>query len=221
MSEQPVLELQKRTGTGSNAVRKYRRQGLAPGILYGHGAEPLPVVIDAHAFRMTVPVDQYGSQVVRVSMDGSEAGMALVKAVQINTVSRQILNVDFLSVSSEDHVNVSVSVVVEGESPDFRMGAVLEQIHHSVNLRCSAFEVPSQIIVDISELHIGDAIHAGQLPLPVGSELHQSAEDVILLIVSPTKALTEEAVEVETTPTDASGVGSALTGEKQKESSPS
>jgi len=209
MSEQLVLELQTRSGMGSHAVKKYRRQGMAPGIIYGHGDESLPVVTDAHIFRKAVTVDQYGSQVVKLKVDGRDAGSALVKSVQLNTVSRQILNIDFLRVSSEDRVNVSVSLVTEGESADARMGAVVEQIHHSVSLRCSAFEVPTQITIDVSEMHIGDSVHAGQIPLPPGCELHQAPEDVILLVAAPTKAISEEAVEVEAVATDAEGVGPA------------
>lgn len=221
MSEQQVLELETRTGMGSHAVKKYRRQGMAPGIIYGHGDESLPVLTNAHTFRKVVAVGQYGSQVVKLNLDGREAGSALVKGVQINTVSRQILNIDFMRVSSEDRVNVSVSVVVEGESLNARTGAVVEQLFHSVSLRCSAFEVPTQITIDVSQMQIGDSVHAGQLPLPSGAELHQSADDVILLVAPPTKVAVEEPVEVEALSTEEGGVGPALTGEKQTEDTPS
>ena len=206
MSEQPTLNLKTRAGMGSNAAKKYRREGMAPGIVYGH-TEPQAVMTDAHAFRMTVPIDQYGSQVVRITVDDREAGAALVKKVQINTVSRQILNIDFQRVSLEDRINVSVSLVTVGESPDVKVGAMLEQFLHSVNLRCSAFEVPAQITVDVSEMHIGDSLHASALSLPAGCELNMSPEEVILLIAAPTKAA--EVVEVEATPTETEATGPA------------
>ncbi|MHB0935309.1 MAG: 50S ribosomal protein L25 [Armatimonadota bacterium] len=209
MSEQLTLQLKTRAGMGSNAVKKYRREGMAPGIVYGH-SEPLAVLTDAHNFRMTVPVDQYGSQVVRITVDDKDAGSALVKGVQINTVTRQILNIDFQRVSLEDRINVSVSLVAEGESPDVKQGAMLEQFLHSVSLRCSAFEVPSQIVVDISGMHVGDSLHAADLPLPVGCELNMSPEEVILLITAPRGA---EIVEVEATPTETEATGPAATAE--------
>lgn len=211
MSEQPTLHLKSRAGIGSNAVKKYRRQGMAPGIVYGH-TEPLAVMTDAHTFRMTVPVEHYGSQVVRITVDGEDAGSALVKSVQINTINRQILNIDFQRVSSEDRVNVSVNVVVEGESADARMGAVVEQPTHAVTLRCSAFEVPSQITVDVSNLHIGDTVHAADLVLPPGCELHSPPEEVIVVVAAPTKA--EEPVGVEATETDTEASGPAATAEE-------
>ena len=211
MSEQPMLHLKSRAGMGSNAVKKYRREGLAPGIVYGH-TEPLAVMTDAHAFRMTVPIEQYGSQVVRITVDDTDAGSALVKGVQINTVNRQILNIDFQRVSLEDRINVSVSLVAEGESPDARLGAMLEQFLHSVNLRCSAFEVPAQIVVDISGMHIGDSLRAADLPLPADCELNTSPEEIILLVAAPTKAA--EPVEVEATETDTEASGPAATAEE-------
>jgi len=217
MSEQPTLQLKTRTCMGSNAVKKYRREGMTPGIIYGHG-ESLPVLTDAHDFRMTVPVEQYGSQVIHIAVDGRDAGSALVKGVQINTVSRQILNIDFQRVSSEDRVNVSVSLVTEGEPADIRMGAVLEQFIHSVNLRCSAFEVPAQITVDVSGMRVGDSLHASELLLPPGCELNTAPEEVIVLVAAPTKAAVE--LPAETEAVSAEGVGPALTGEKQKDEFP-
>jgi len=203
MSEQPTLQLKTRAGMGSNAAKKYRREGLAPGILYGH-SEPVAVLTDAHAFRMTVPVDQYGSQVVLITVDDNNAGAALVKGVQINTVSRQILNIDFQRVSLEDRINVSVSLVTEGESPDVKSGAMLEQFLHAVSLRCSAFEVPSQIVFDISGMHVGDSLHAADLPLPAGCELNMAPEEVILLVTMP-RGTEAAAVEATQTETEASG----------------
>lgn len=217
MNDQPVLTLKTRPLAGSNSAKRFRRNGLVPGIVYGHG-EALPVLADTHEFRHTIPTEHYGSQVIRLQIDGRDAGAALVKAVQLNTVTRQILNVDFQRVSSEDRVNVSVSILVENEPADARAGGVLEQFVHAVTIRCSAFQVPEQIAVDVSKMHIGDSLHAGQLVLPGSCELVMNPEEVILIVAAPT--VTEARVAVEPTPTAAEGSGPGLTEEKQKDDFP-
>jgi len=210
MADQVTLALISRTGVGSNATRKLRRQGLAPGNLFGHG-ESRNVAVDAHDFRMAVPVEHYGSQLVRLTLDGKDAGAALVKNVQVNTLSRDILNIDFQRVQMEDRVTVPVSVVTVGEPADTRAGARLEQFAHSVAVRCGAFDVPEQITVDVSNMHIGDSVHASELPLPPGVELAETPEEVVIHVAAPAKpVLEQEAAETEAT-------GPTVAGGKQKD----
>ncbi len=193
MAEQPVLAVEARTSVGSNTARQIRRAGRIPGILYGHGTEQ-PISLDAHDFSTHVPPSHYGSFVVQVSLDGKSVGAALVAAVQVNTLRRQILHVDLQRVSSSDRVHVSVPVVLTGEPAAVRAGGVLEQFNHAVNLRCGAFEVPEQILYDITPLQLGDALHAGQLALPADAELLDKPDEVIALIVPPTVPVSEEAI---------------------------
>lgn len=190
MAEQITIKLISRPGVGSNAVKKLRAQGLAPANIFGHG-EPVTVATDAHEFRQSVSTEHYGSQLVHLELDGKDAGMAMVKAVQVNTLKRQILNIDFQRVNIEDRVTVQVPVVAVGTPVDTRIGGMLDQAVHNIALRCDAFSVPEQITVDVTNMHIGDAVHGSDLPLPPGVELAATPDELILHVVAPTKSAQE------------------------------
>ena len=128
----------------------------------------------------------------------------MVKAVQVNTLKHDVMNVDLQRVGQEDRVSISVSIVLEGEPEAVRLGGVLEQLMHSVNLRCRVANVPTQITHDVSELQIGETLQAGQLALPLECELLDKGDDLIAVIGAPTVPILEETVVVEP---DISGPG--------------
>ncbi len=214
MADQPKLMVESRTQHGSAVAGRLRRQGRIPGVLYGRG-ESQPVSIDATEFRQQVPVGGYGSMIVTLFLDGVEAGVALVKAVQVNTLEHSVMNVDLQRVNQQDRVSISVSVLLEGEPAAVRLGGVLEQLMHSVNLRCRVSNVPAVLTYDVSEMQIGETIHARDLLLSPECELLDKPDDAIAVIVAPTVPVEEEPVEVAPEVS-----GPELEGGKQKDDFP-
>ncbi|MHB9026396.1 MAG: 50S ribosomal protein L25 [Armatimonadota bacterium] len=216
MADRPELTLEPRAEHGSSVARKLRRQGRIPGVLYGHG-EPMLVSLDIHQFQATVKPSHYGSAIVRLQLAGKSSGDALVKAVQTNPVGRRILAVDLLRVSREDRLHVSVSIVLVGDAPGTHAGGVLEQLIHSVNLRCRAQDVPEQITYDISNMQIGESIHLNHLAFPPNCEVLDALEETVAVILTPKVQVTPEEVEVVVE----EGVsGPQLTGEQEKDDFP-
>ncbi|HEY3377608.1 MAG TPA: 50S ribosomal protein L25 [Armatimonadota bacterium] len=215
MSDQLSLEIASRANPGSASSRKLRRAGRLPATLYGHGTAE-SVSLDLLAFRREITPDHYGAVVVHLTQGETSVGTALVKSVQVDTIKHQLLHVDLQRVDAADRIHVVVPVVLQGEPDAVRLGGVLEQAVHTINLRCRADDVPAQISYDVTPLGIGDAVHAEQLALPAGSELLERPDDVIAVILAPTVPALEEAVNVEPAVS-----GPELVGEKQKEDFPS
>ena len=197
MSDQPTLHAETRPKVGTQASHKVRKQGRIPGVLYGHG-DPQPISLDALTFSHTVSPNHYGALMVQLMLDGRPAGSALVKAVQVNTVGKHIMNVDLQRVSAEDRVAVSVPIVLIGESAAARQGGVLEQFVHSINVRCRADAMPQQITYDITALSMDESVHAAQLELPPDVELLDKPDETIIKMAPPTvhaEAATEVVAE--------------------------
>lgn len=215
MSDHITLQIESRTGVGTHAANKMRHQGRIPGVLYGHG-ESHPISLDGTSFRRQVSPEHYGSAVVTLQEDNKNIGSAIVKEVQYNTLKGQITHIDLQRVSAEDRVQVSIPVVLTGEPVSARTGGgVLEQNVHSINIRCRAADVPTEITFDVTPLELGESVHASQLALPAGSELLDKADEVIAVVILPNEPALEEPVTVDTEVS-----GPALTGEKQKDSFP-
>lgn len=213
MTDQPTLAVTTRARVGSHTSRQLRRRGQVPAVLYGHGAEPLPVLLDATEFRHTVASSHYGSQMVMLQLDGHEAGMALVKAVQLDTLHRQVLAVDLQRVHMDERVQVSVPIMLVGElAPS---GAALEHMLHAINLRCGASDVPTELQFDISTLEIGEVLRVSQFPLPPGAELLDDPQETVAIVAAPSLPVLGQAqVPI------SESAGPELTGEAQQESAP-
>jgi len=179
----PTLAVEPRQNTGSGKARQLRRLGLAPGVVYGHG-ESLAITLNSKAFRETVATDQYGSMLVKLELGGKEAGLALVKNVQVNTLRKEIMSVDLQRVSLLEKLHIAISVVVTGEPVGVHAGGILNIEKHAINVLCVASAVPEQITCDISALGIGDHLTAGQLVLPEGCELLDNADECVATVQS-------------------------------------
>lgn len=214
MPDHVTLQFETRTGSGSRDARKLRRAGRIPGTLFGHG-DSQAITLETTSFRRQIKPDRYGSTMVTLT-DGHQSETALVKEVQTDTLKNEVLHISLQRVEAGDRVSISVPVLLHGEPLGVRAGGVLEQMVHSVDLRCGADQVPSHLDYDVSMLNVNDNVHAAQLALPAGVELLDHADEMIAVVLAPTVPALEEPTRVEPGVT-----GPELTGDKQQEDFPS
>ena len=108
----PTLVAQTRSEFGKGAARRARRAGLVPGVLYGHGGEPVHVDLPAHELFLAVRGQK--NALLELVIEGKKQ-LALVKEVQRHPVSRVLLHADFLAVKAGEVVDVEVPVSIIGE----------------------------------------------------------------------------------------------------------
>ncbi|GIW97473.1 MAG: 50S ribosomal protein L25 [Pirellulaceae bacterium] len=183
-----TLQVEKREQLGTNAVRKLRRQGKIPAILYGHGEENVPLMVAKAEIERVVE-----SGVKLLNLTGAVSETALLRDVAWDSLGSDVLHVDFTRVSLKERVEVTLPVKLRGESPGTSEGGVLEFVVHEITVECPAGSIPDEIEVDISELHLGQTIHAGEVKLPEGAKLISNEHEVIVHVVHPTAET--EAVE--------------------------
>ena len=103
-----------RTETGKGASRRARRLGKVPAVLYGHGADPQHLELDAHDFSAVLRHSGTNA-VLTLDIEGKEQ-LALTKSLEIHPIRRNIQHADLLVVRRGEKVTVEVNVVVEGEA---------------------------------------------------------------------------------------------------------
>jgi large subunit ribosomal protein L25 len=157
--------------------------------VYGHGL-PVSLVLDQHHFSFIEHGSQSGSQLVNLSIDGKDSGLAVVKTVQRNSLKKTLVHIDFQRISLQEQLHVTVSVVLEGEAIGVKEGGMLEMPMHALHLRCEAGEVPDTVTHDISAMKIGDTLEAGAFVLPAGCVLLDRPEECIALIRPPMRTAT-------------------------------
>jgi len=181
------VEVQNRSGLGTRAVARLRGQGLVPAVLYGHGEANVCLSVKREALENLI---KHGTKLVNLS--GAAKDTAILREVQWDTYGTEILHVDFARVSQTEMVTITLPVELHGEAPGLSEGGQLRFATHELTIACPAVRIPEVIRVAVGNLGLGQAIHAGEVPLPEGARVVTPAEVVIVSVFKPAAEATAE-----------------------------
>lgn len=187
--ERVTLEAKRREGLGRGRVRKLRRTGQIPGIVYGRGTEPTPIAVDARALRGALHTQAGMNVLIDLAIgDGTASGRTvMVKDVQRDIFRKDtIVHVDFHTIDLTQTVEAHVPLVLKGTPKGVTDdGGILEVQLREVLVECLPTQIPEHIDVDVSALGIGDSLHVSDLSLPAEVTLVSEPEQVIATVVAP------------------------------------
>ena len=161
-----------RSEQGKGAVRRLRRAGRIPAIMYGAGKEPMPIALAENLVRRQLSNEAFFSHVLTVKVDGREE-RAVIKSLQRHPATERILHLDLLRVSETQRITMLVPIHFENEedSPGRRAGGSISHHATEVEITCLPKDLPEFLSVDTLHMNIGDSIHLSQIPLPEGVEV--------------------------------------------------
>jgi large subunit ribosomal protein L25 len=181
------IAAESRAEFGKGAARRIRRAGKVPGVLYGHGQDPVHISLPGHELMLALKT---ANVLLSVDLNG-DSQLALPKQVQRDPIRGFIDHVDLILVRRGEKVTVDVRVLAIGDVvPD----ALVSLEHTSIPLAVEATHIPESVVVDISGLPIGSQVLASDLKLPEGAEL---AIDPDALVVNVFAAPTVEELEAD------------------------
>lgn len=186
--EAKKLNVQDRAQTRKAASGRLRRDGKIPAVIYG-AIEPMNITVDEHEFRTAFKRITENTIIELTLPSGTHE--VLVKDYQRDNITGQILHIDFYEFKKGVALRTRVPVRLTGNPIGVREGGVLETLMHQVDVECLPKLLPEEIIGDIAELKIGDALHIRQLPIPEGVKVLQTADQVVCLV---THRMAEEEV---------------------------
>ena len=208
-----------RDGGGKGSARKLRADGLVPGIVYGHGMEPVKVAIDSRDLYHVLHTGA-GSNVLVDLHVGKDRHLAMPREIQRDHVRGQFLHIDFLAVRRDEKITVDVPVHVVGESHGVKEGGVVEHHLWDLKVECLPTDVPQAIEADITELGIGDSLSVADVKVPGNVTVLTPAEETIVSVVPPPviRIEEEEAAEAaEGEEAEAAAEGEGATAEEAQE----
>lgn len=191
MSKQVALAARPRVGTGKSEARNLRREGRVPAIAYGADLEPTALSVDALELYHALHTDAGTNAILRLEVEGADH-LALAREIQRHPVRRDVLHLDFVTVSRNVKVTVDVPVVLMGEAPGVDEGGIADQSLHTASVEVLPLEVPDQLELDISDMQIGDVKRVSDLTLPSGATALDDPETPIVSVVPPTVEPVEE-----------------------------
>lgn len=183
----PDLVVQARAGTGKGAARQARRDGMVPGIVYGGGADPQPIQIPFNELFKRLKAGRFLATLFNLKIEGQEDVRVICRNVQRDVVKDLPTHIDLMRLKRTTKVALFIPVEVEGEdvSPGLKKGGVLSLVRSEVELLVTAADIPDSIVIDVSELEIGDNVTISSVTLPEGAKPTIDRDFVIANIQAP------------------------------------
>jgi large subunit ribosomal protein L25 len=181
---------------GNGPARQLRQKGLVPAVIYGPGKEPEMLSVEYLDLEKVFK----GSQTIQVLLNlniedggGSETRKAMIKELQRNPVSREILHVDFYEIDPNRKILMKVPVVAKGKAAGVEMGGILQIIRRELEVLCLPGEIPDAIEIDVTEIEIGGSIHVKEIPIEGDLEIPTDVDFTVITCLG--KKMEEEEVE--------------------------
>jgi len=193
MAKTMLLKAEIREHTGSKAVQKVRQQSRIPAIVYGHKQAPVAISLDAHNF---VEGLHHGHRLIDVEI-GKKKEKMIVKDLQYDWLGKNIIHADLMRVDISEMVKVTVPIELRGTAIGTHEGGIVEEHADHLEIECRANDIPETIVVSVKEVHVGDALHAGDIELPDGVKLAGLPETLVVTCHLVAAAKTAEQVEEE------------------------
>lgn len=189
-----TVEVKERKETGKNANRRLRATGFVPAVVYGGGREAVPIQVEMKVIQDLLRQEGGEHAVFLLKMAGTEKTRhTMVRDFEIDSVSRQIIHLDFQRVLLTETVRVPVAIELIGVPLGVKNeGGVLDFVTREVEIESLPGDIPSKLVLDVSELNVGDHLDASSLDLPAKVTL---LEELGRTIVSVAHSRVSDVVE--------------------------
>jgi len=179
------LKMAPREEKGKGPMRRLRSEGLLPAVIYGGGKEPMKVKMQMNDAERLLARESYNA-ILDLNIDGvKEKTIAMIKEVQQETVSSKLIHIDFIRISLDQKVQVSIPVELTNLESVRRKGGITQLILSEIPVECLPDRIPDNVVIDMTGMEIGDSIQLKELPLPEGVESLLDQEDYVLSVLAP------------------------------------
>lgn len=203
MSEETFnVEATARTEQGRGAMRRLRREGAIPAIIYGGKSEPQNVSLRVNEMRKHLEHEAFYSHILTINVDGKPE-QAILKDLQRHPYRQDVLHVDFQRVVAGEKltVNVPLHFINETSCKGVKEGGVVQHVITDLEVRCLPRDLPEYIEVDMADIELGGNVHLHDIKAPAGVEILALAhgEDLTVAAVNTPRVAVEADDEEEAT----------------------
>ena len=196
--EQIVIDGSLREATGKGSNRKLRRSGKIPAVLYGHKNDSVALSVDPKDIFRILHSDSGENTIFGLNVPGRERLNCLIKEYQLEPIAHYLLHADFYEVAMDETLEVKVPLETSGEPYGVKTeGGLMDIVHRELHVECLPADIPESIVVDVTNLKIGDLIRVRDLVVSEKVKLLDDPETVVIAIEHPRAEEVVAAVPVE------------------------
>jgi large subunit ribosomal protein L25 len=194
--EKRKLKAKLRDRTGKEYVKKLRKDGVLPAVLYGpHLKKSLPLEVDMKELRSFLSQSDK-AKIITLEITDQKTDKqhdVIIKDSQWDLIKGDLQHLDFYAVTRGETVTTTVPISFVGKSQGEKIGGIVEHLVRELDLECLPKDLPSIIEVDITPLGLGDSLSVGDVKVPSGIKVLTHPQEVVVSVVLPAK----EEVKVE------------------------
>ncbi len=188
-----TVKAEVRESVGKNAARRLRREGKLPAILYGSKTKNISLVLSKQDMFSILKSGRGENTIFKVAFDSKKKNV-MIKDYQLDVITDELLHVDLIEIAMTESIEVTVQIVLTGEAVGVKSeGGFVDFVNREAQVRCLPRDIPDQIEVDISGLHLNQSLKLGDIQPPENVEFITDPKTVIAHIILPE----EEEIEVE------------------------
>jgi large subunit ribosomal protein L25 len=183
-----TIQAEMRNEISKRVSKGLRAQGKVPAVIYGITAESVPIAVSLADIKGILKSENKENSILRIIQGDKSRFDAMIKEIQYDYLSDHIIHVDFIRIDLNKPVEVEVPVVLEGEPIGVKTeDGLLEFIHRQILVRSLPTSIPKEIRIDVSGLHINQAVRVENLPASESYQLVSPANTVICAVATKAK----------------------------------
>ena len=183
-------------------MRRMRKAGKIPAVLYGHGEDVMMVSIPTRDVDLAV---RHGNQIVEIG--GAASGSALIKDVQWDAFGSAVLHMDLARVDATELVEVTLNIELKGTAPGTKTGGTVKHVLSEITIACPANALPDKLELSINNLELDQSLTVKDLDLPEGASVVSDDSAMIVQCVEESAAAEEEEAEATDGPSEPEVIG--------------
>jgi len=179
-----TLVARKREDLTKSHTKKLREEGFVPGIVYGQSEEPQTIAVEGNNFYKLIR-DQGRNSVLSLEIENESPLSVMLHEYQTNPIVGDLIHIDLYVVNMSQEMDVEVPLRVDGEAQVSKSGGVVQQPLYQLQVRGKPGSFPEEIVVDVSELEIGDSLTIADLPENNKYEFLDEQDATIATVIAP------------------------------------
>jgi len=193
----PEVSLRAQTGrsTGSGESRRVRKTGSVPAIVYGKGTEPVSIAVDAHDLHVVLHTEAGANALINLEIEGGATLLTMARVIERHPFRNEYRHIDFVTVSLDEIVSAEVAIHFEGTPIGVTNGGVFSPQRTHVVIEALPTAIPSAIVLDVSNVEIGDSLRIADLPVIEGVTYAEDPEAVVMSVTTLAAEVVEEPAE--------------------------
>jgi large subunit ribosomal protein L25 len=180
------LTVSDRLGDKKSGIKKVRREGNIPAVLYSAGQTPEKIIVNGQEFSTILRTIKPGHlpTTVFTLTKGKKTRKAILKDIQYQITSYTVSHLDFEELHEQTPVNVKVPISCIGAADcvGVKLGGFLRQVMRYIKVQCLPKQIPTEFLVEVQDLGIRQSKRLSDIQMPAGVKPLAALNEVVVVV---------------------------------------